>query len=329
MVVVIDFDGTLALGDTKDINTMVPNLKLVSLINSLHKDGNTIKIVTARGCKSCVDFDERRKKYYITITKWLNKHKIKYHELSFYKEYADVYIDDRSINIKDTIYYNKLDSKFTNNKVRRVNNFVVKKSDSSTNEVKWYNEALNLDINIPEILSYDSDTITTGFIDGKLCANVDLFLEVLKKFQSTPPSNKIGFGTYTQRIQHHLNNNPTIVGKDKLINRLNKVNIPNTFNHGDFSTTNLIESNGKLYLIDPIMSDNIFQSYVIDTAKHLFSILYYNLDYELYNQCYSKYISDLNINKKTLNTLIACEAIRVANRKPQLIDICNNLIDTL
>ena len=46
----------------------------------------------------------------------LNKHNINYHELSFYKEYADVYIDDRGVNIKDTIYYDKLDSKFTNNK---------------------------------------------------------------------------------------------------------------------------------------------------------------------------------------------------------------------
>ena len=110
---------------------------------------------------------------------------------------------------------------------------------------------------------------------------------------------------------------------------LNKVNIPNTFNHGDFSTTNLIESNGKLYLIDPIMKDDIFQSYVIDVAKHLFSILYYDLNYELYNQCYNEYTSNLDIDKKTLDILIACEAIRVANRKTQLIDICNNLIDIL
>ena len=329
MVTVIDFDGTLALGDTKDINTMIPNLKLVSLINSLYDDGNTIKIVTARGCKSCNSFLERRKKYFNVITKWLNKHNINYHELSFYKEYADVYIDDRGVNIKDTIYYDKLDSKFTNNKVRRVNNFVVKKSNSSVSEVKWYDKALKLDINIPEILSYDNDTITTKFIDGKSCSNVNLFLEVLNKFQSTPSSNKIGFGTYIQRIKSHLKNNPTIIGKNKLINSLNKVNIPNTFNHGDFSTTNLIESNGKLYLIDPIMKDDIFQSYVIDVAKHLFSILYYDLNYELYNQCYNEYTSNLDIDKKTLDILIACEAIRVANRKTQLIDICNNLIDIL
>jgi len=329
MVTVIDFDGTLALGDTKDINTMIPNLKLVSLINSLYNDGNTIKIVTARGCKSCNSFSERRKKYFDIITNWLSKHDIKYHELSFYKEYADVYIDDREINIKDTIYYDKLDSKFTTNKVRRVNDFVVKKSVSSINEIKWYNKALELDINIPEILSYDSDTITTKFIDGKSCSNTDLFLDVLKVFQSTPPVSKVGFGTYIQRIKNHLDNNKIIIGKNKLLNSLNVINIPNTFNHGDFSVNNLIESNGKLHLIDPIMSDDLFQSYVIDTAKHLFSILYYNLDYDLYNQCYTKYVTDLDIDEKALNTLIACESIRVANRKPQLIDVCNNLIDIL
>ena len=329
MVTVIDFDGTLALGDTKDINSMIPNLKLVSLINSLYEDDNTIKIVTARGCKSCNSFLERYKKYFNTITDWLDKHGIKYHELSFYKEYADVYIDDRGVNIKDTIYYDKLDSKFTTNKVRRVNNFVVKKSMSSINEVEWYNKASELDINIPEILSYDNDTITTSFIDGKPCSNTGLFIDTLKILQSTPSTNKVGFGTYIQRIKTHLDKNPTIIGKDKLLKSLNIINIPNTFNHGDFSVNNIIESQGKLYLIDPIMTNDLFQSYVIDVAKHLFSILYYSLNYNLYNQCHTKYINDLNIDETALNTLIASESIRVANRKPQLIDICNNLIDIL
>mgnify|MGYP002024816425 CR=1 FL=1 len=38
--------------------------KLVSLINSLYNDGNFIKIVTARGCKSCSNFSQRKAKYY-------------------------------------------------------------------------------------------------------------------------------------------------------------------------------------------------------------------------------------------------------------------------
>ena len=42
------------------------------------------------------------------------------------------------------IFYNKLDSKFTTNKVRRINDCVVKKSDSSKKEVEWYNKALEI-----------------------------------------------------------------------------------------------------------------------------------------------------------------------------------------
>lgn len=329
MVTVVDFDGTLALGDTRDIKKMIPNIKLVSLINSLYDDGNTIKIVTARGCKSCNSFKEREEKYFEIISDWLLQNGIKYHELSFYKEYGDVYIDDRSINVKETIYYDRMDSKFTNNKVRRINDFVIKKSSSVENEVKWYNKALKMDLNIPDVLSYDTNTLTTSYIDGKSCNDVALLLDVLKIFKITPSSNKIGFGTYIQRIKNHLDNNPSIIGKEKLVNLLYKINIPNTFNHGDFSVNNLIESNGKLYLIDPIIDDNIFQSYVLDAAKHLFSTLYYNLNYDLYNVCYKKYVTELDINEKSLNILIACEAVRVANRKKQLIDICNNLIDIL
>lgn len=329
MVIIIDFDGTLALGDTSDITKMSPNTKLISLINEMYGDGNYIKIVTARGCKSCSTIQERVLKYETIILDWLKKHNIQYHELSFNKEYGDAYIDDRCYNIKETIFYNKLDSKFTGNKVRRINDCVVKKSSSSKLEVNWYNKAIEIGIDIPTVLSYDNDTIATSFIDGKTCKNVDLVLNVLKKFKNTKPTNKVNFNSYIDRIKIHLNNNPQIKESKKLINLLNTINPPNTFNHGDFSTHNMIETEGKLYLIDPIYSEDLFQSYTIDAAKHLFSILYYSLNPELYNQCYDEYITKLNINENELDILIACESIRVANRKKQLIDISNNLIDIL
>jgi hypothetical protein len=91
----------------------------------------------------------------------------------------------------------------------------------------------------------------------------------------------------------------------------------------------MIEADGKLYLIDPIYSEDLFQSYAIDAAKHLFSVLYYSLNPELYTRCYNEYVTKLNINENELDILIACESIRVANRKKQLIDISNNLIDIL
>jgi tRNA A-37 threonylcarbamoyl transferase component Bud32 len=329
MVIVIDFDGTLALGDTSNIDKMLPNTKLISLINEMYDDNNIIKIVTARGSKSCSTFEERKVKYFDIITKWLSNFNVKYHELVFNKEYGDIYIDDRCYNIKDTIFYNKLDSKFTENKVRRFNDCVIKKSVSSRQEINWYNKALEIGINIPSILNYDIDTITTSYIDGKSCKDINLILEVLKKFKNTKSTNNINFNSYIKRIKKHIDSNTQIKEGEKLLNLLNQINPLNTFNHGDFSIHNMIENNGKLYLIDPIYEDDLFQSYVIDAAKHLFSTLYYSLDSELYNQLYNEYIIKLEINEKELDILIACESIRVANRKKQLIDISNNLIDIL
>lgn len=329
MVIVIDFDGTLALGDTNDINKMHPNLKLIALINQMYNDGNYIKVVTARGCKSCSTIQERENKYQILITNWLLTHNVKYNELSFNKEYGDAYIDDRGYNIKDTIFYNKLDSKFTINKVRRINNCVVKKSDSSKQEAEWYNKAFEIGFNTPTVLSYDNDTISTSFIDGNKCDDVRLITDVLRKFKSTKSTNNVNFNSYINRIQSHIYNNPSIKAGDKLIEMLNKINPHNSFNHGDFSTHNLIKSDNKLYLIDPIYSQDIYQSYVIDAAKHLFSTLYYDLDADFFNVCYSEYVSKLDIDPHELDVLIACESIRVSNRKKQLINISNNLIDVL
>lgn len=329
MVVVVDFDGTLALGDTGDISTMHLNQKLASLVNKMYDDGNMVKIVTARGSKSCSTISQREEKYKDTITKWLHTNRVKFHELSFSKEYGDAYIDDRAYNIDNTIFYEKLDSKFTTNKVRRINNCVVKITANSSNEVAWYSKALEIELDIPGVLSYDKNTIATRYIEGTYCSNVSLTLDTLSKFKNTPSTNKANFNTYIERIKNHLENNILIQNKDKLLTLLNTISPPNTFNHGDFSVHNQIESNGKLYLIDPIYSEDIYQSYVLDAAKHLYSILYYTLDSDFFNICYDQYIYQLGIKKNELDILIACEAVRVSNRKKQLTDITNNLIDAL
>ena len=329
MVVVVDFDGTLALGNTANISTMHLNHKLASLVNKMYDDGNVVKIVTARGSKSCSNIDQREEKYRDTVSNWLHTNGVKFHELSFNKEYGDAYLDDRAYNIDNTILYEKLDSKFTTNKVRRINNCVVKVTTNSSDEVAWYNKASEIQLDIPGVLSYDRDTISTRYVEGTYCSNVDLVLDTLSKFKNTLPTNKANFNSYVERIKNHLENNPSIQNKDKLLTRLGTINPPNTFNHGDFSVHNQIESANRLYLIDPIYSEDIYQSYVLDAAKHLYSVLYYALDSDFFNLCYNEYVHKLGIKKNELDVLIACESVRVCNRKRQLTDITNNLIDAL
>jgi len=311
MIVIIDFDGTLALGDTQDLENMLPNITLISLINEMYNDGNIINIVTARGSKSCNTKEEKEEKYLNKIKKWLKKYNISYHNISFNKEYGDIYIDDRCYNVKETFFYEKLDSKFTENKVRRFNDSVIKKTTLSINEFKWYKEAEKLNIKTPTIYTYDIDTISTEFLNGKICKNFDLSLKTLNIFMNTPAKTSSDFKSYILRIDNHLKNNLDIKNGEKLMSDLSKINIPNTFNHGDFSVFNSIEFNNEIYFIDPIFSDDLFQSYYLDIAKHLFSILYYLFDYDLYSFFREKYIENFSIDEQVLDILITSESVRV------------------
>jgi hypothetical protein len=329
MIISVDFDGTLALGDTSNIPEMKPNTSLISILNEIYEDGNEINVVTARGSKSCNSFKQRREKYLDIIKNWLEHNHVSYNSISFFKEYADIYFDDKSINIKDSIKYEKLDSIFTQKKVRRLNDYVVKRSETSTSEYYWYKEAAKIKTLTAKVLSYDSDTITTKYIKGERFNDPRISLEILKNFRKNPPLNDHTFENYISRIKNHAENNPLIVNFDRCERNLNTINVSSSFNHGDFSIDNMIQDGGKLYLIDPIYSKDLFQSFYLDAAKHLFTILYYELNHELYNTCRNLYEKELQIKKREMDVLICAESIRVATYKKEISSISNNLIDAL
>ena len=63
-------------------------------VNQLFDEGNTIKLLTARGSETGTDWS-------VTTLSQLNNWGVKYHELKFGKPSADYYIDDRGISDKD------------------------------------------------------------------------------------------------------------------------------------------------------------------------------------------------------------------------------------
>ena len=332
MEIVVDFDGTLALGDTTDISTMHPNLKLIEYINTMYDDGNIIKIVTARGSKSCKTYEEREVKYLNIIKKWLLKYNIKYTNISFFKEYGDVYIDDRCHYIDSPIVYKNYNTKFTNNNVKRFNEkvFKVGEAESISNEIKWFKYAKTLDLKIPTIFSYDVNTISMTFHETLMPYTQDVpeLIKILTLFKNTQAASTSSLDTYKQRIVNYINKN-SIIEKEKFIQRVFDLEIPCTFNHGDFSTQNILHTDNGLVLIDPIFSETLYQSYQIDIAKFLFTILFFEKNSDFYERCRSQFCINFKINTLHLDTLIACEAIRVANRKTQLIDVVNSLVFTL
>lgn len=96
MKYVIDIDGTICI-DSGSVETRTPFYERIAYFNNLYEEGNTIVYHTARGLKS-----GKGEKYYRPITeKQLKDWGVKYHELSFKNHDADVFIDDKCINVND------------------------------------------------------------------------------------------------------------------------------------------------------------------------------------------------------------------------------------
>jgi hypothetical protein len=94
MIYCIDIDGVLCNDMLGDYEKSKPRMKIIKKINQLYDEGNTIKIFTGRGSKTGIDWREFTEKQ---LQSW----DVKYHELIFGKPVADVFVDDKAINIKD------------------------------------------------------------------------------------------------------------------------------------------------------------------------------------------------------------------------------------
>jgi len=101
--IVVDFDDTLSFTTDRDFKNATPNTPLIDKLNGLYNKGWNIRIFTARGNLSC---DSRAEAIFIhkgIMEDWLEKHNVKYHELSFQKPLAEYYIDDKAITPEDFI----------------------------------------------------------------------------------------------------------------------------------------------------------------------------------------------------------------------------------
>lgn len=88
---IIDIDGTIC-SQEKDYSYAEPNYKIIEKINKKYDEGYCIILFTARGSETGIDWKEMTK---FQLQEW----GVKYHELKFGKPAADLYIDDRVINV--------------------------------------------------------------------------------------------------------------------------------------------------------------------------------------------------------------------------------------
>ena len=89
-----DIDGTLCSQEIHDYTLAEPNLERIGRVNELYDQGHTIKLFTARGSKSGIDWTEATR---AQLRDWGLRH----HELILGKPHADFYIDDKAIHSED------------------------------------------------------------------------------------------------------------------------------------------------------------------------------------------------------------------------------------
>ena len=94
LVYCFDIDETICKTKGLDYKNAQPIPKRVLKINSLFENGHVIKLLTARGSESGIDWR-------IITEHQLAQWGLKYHELHFGKPAADLYVDDKAISDKD------------------------------------------------------------------------------------------------------------------------------------------------------------------------------------------------------------------------------------
>ena len=94
MIYCFDLDMTLCLTDGTDYHSARPIPERVLKVNDLHSKGHYIKIFTARGSESGIDFES-------LTSSQLRDWGVNFHELILGKPAADIYVDDKGVSDSD------------------------------------------------------------------------------------------------------------------------------------------------------------------------------------------------------------------------------------
>ena len=94
MIYCFDLDDTLCKSVGMDYSTAEPFLVRIKKVNRLFDDGHVIKVYTARGSETGIDWRE-------TTERQLEMWGLRYHVLVLGKPAADIYVDDKACHERD------------------------------------------------------------------------------------------------------------------------------------------------------------------------------------------------------------------------------------
>lgn len=276
MTVIVDFDNTLALGNTGNIETLAPNRPLIRRLVDLRSSTNpTIKVVTARGGAEGLSDAEKKRKYQRRIIDWLLKYGVPFDTISFKKEYGNVYIDDQTI--REDEYFEAFKTASTGNTVFLSERLAIKRCETSLFEQRWYEMASRYNFKVPKVRFANADTIILDRIHDHVKPSAADFIPVLSAMSALKPV------AHCEDFQSYLGNIPRTKGMSDntkaAVDRLVSLKHAATFFHGDLSTENVLVSGGEPFLIDPNIK-HIFGSYLTDAGKAVFSLIAYEAKFQ-------------------------------------------------
>lgn len=103
---VFDLDGTICeqtSGGVIGYFNAKPIKRMVTKVRQLYLDGHVIVINTARGMSTATSPIDADIKYRNLTEVWLKQNDVPYHQLTFGKPAADVYVDDKAINATEFV----------------------------------------------------------------------------------------------------------------------------------------------------------------------------------------------------------------------------------
>lgn len=324
--IVCDFDDTLAFHEGRDFDNALPNIDLISKLNDLYDQGWQIDIFTARGSISCKTREEARQKYEAGMKAWLEKHRVKYHMLSFDKPLAAYYIDDKGIMPEDFLEVNirELEGGLSGTEIFTDGKVVHKQDPNSYATNEWFNEARVVDIKTPTIHRVVGQTITMDYIEHDedffykdYYVAMGLIQTQLEKMKHLPAPDDLTFESYVKRIEDHADNayyhcDDTIFQENA--DKLRKFDLKRSFSHGDFGIKNMLFKDRDLYLIDPICG--VFGCTELDVAKFCASLIINQYDQSIIDKSIDFMAMANDINRDMLLTLIGAEITRVYKYHP-------------
>lgn len=290
--IVIDVDDVISFHKNRDYANAIPNKEVIKKINQLYdKQKYHVTLYTSRGMVSCNGnlklIIEKNDKI---LREWLKEHNVHYDELIFGKPIADMYIDDKCMNVKDFLKQEFCELKGgSGNNVTRVGNIVKKETTyEKLEKTRHWNEDSKRLCHTPNIISTLYNAMYMEHIEGAMISDFGgeyLMTLLVKRIVSIALSFKeIKYDNFNieKHIQILLKNdcnmtNSSIKKCVKLLQKFENVLKENaTFCHGDMTLSNLIMelATGRIYFIDP-EQDKEASSYLLDLAKLRMSLMGY------------------------------------------------------